>query len=197
MIFIDEISMVGYSLFKKLEQHLCGIMGSSYPFCGSHIVTIGDFYQLAPVEDTPLYKSPRHGYGILALHVFKDFFKIFLLKQIMRKRSKSLLSITKLIMHQKVDTRRQIDIEKREISKNDPRYNPCIRHFPPFILSVHNIMLTFTIIHNQKKTVIDPHDIVMGSPQECDQIKYLTLVQNCDKCDVTKDYYVNYMWLWI
>ena len=53
--------MVGYSLFKKLEQHLRKIMGSSYPFGSLHIVTIGDFYQLGPIEDTSLYKSSRHG----------------------------------------------------------------------------------------------------------------------------------------
>ena len=34
-----------------------------------------------------------------------------------------------------------------------------------------------------EKTVINTHDIVTGSPQKCDQIKYLTLVQNCDKYD--------------
>ena len=44
MIFLDEISMVGYSLFKKLKQCLHEIMGSSYPFDGLHIVTIGEFY---------------------------------------------------------------------------------------------------------------------------------------------------------
>ena len=51
----------------------------------------------------------------------------------------------------------------------------------PFMLSVFNIMLTFTVINKQKKTVTDAHDIVTGSPQESHQIKYLTLVQNCDK----------------
>ena len=81
--------MVGYSLFKKLEQHLHNIMGSSYPFGGLHTVTIEDFYQLAPVEDMPLYKSPRHGYDILASHLFKDFFNIFSLTQIMRQKDKS------------------------------------------------------------------------------------------------------------
>ena len=63
------------SLLKKLEQHLHEIMESSYPFGGLLIVTIGDFYQLVPVEDMPLYKSPRHGYDILAPHLLKDFFQ--------------------------------------------------------------------------------------------------------------------------
>ena len=45
---------------------------------------------------------------------FKYFFKIFSVTQIMQtKRSKSLLFITKLIIHWKVDARIQIDIEKK------------------------------------------------------------------------------------
>ena len=60
-IFIDEISMVGYELFKKLEQRLWEIMGSPKPFGNLHIIAIDDFYQLVPVHDTPLYTLPKKG----------------------------------------------------------------------------------------------------------------------------------------
>ena len=70
IVFIDEISMVGYDLFKKLEQRLREIMGSSKPFGRLHIIAIGDFYQLAPVQDTPLYRMLKKGYETLATHLF-------------------------------------------------------------------------------------------------------------------------------
>ena len=55
VVFIDEISVVGYELFKKLEQRLCEIMGSPKPFGNLYIIAVGDFYHLAPVQDTLLY----------------------------------------------------------------------------------------------------------------------------------------------
>ena len=70
VVFIDEISMVGYELFKKLEQRLWEIMGSPKPFGNLHITAIGDFYQLAPVQDIPLYTLPKKEYNTLATHLF-------------------------------------------------------------------------------------------------------------------------------
>ena len=69
-VFIDEISMVGYELLKKLEQRLWEIMGSPKPFGNLYIIAIGDFYQLAPVQDTPLCMLPKKGYNTVATHLF-------------------------------------------------------------------------------------------------------------------------------
>ena len=65
VVFIDEVSMVGYKLFKKIEKQLRDIMGSSTPFGNLHVIVIGDFYQLPAVEDTPLYKIPKKAMTLL------------------------------------------------------------------------------------------------------------------------------------
>ena len=62
--------MVGYELFKKLEQRLQEIMGSPKRCGNLLIIAIGGFYQLVPVQDTPLYKPPKKGYNTLATHLF-------------------------------------------------------------------------------------------------------------------------------
>ena len=70
VVLIDEISMEGYELFEKLEQRLQEVVGSPKPFGNLHIIAIADFYQLAPVQDTPLYTLPKKEYNTLATHLF-------------------------------------------------------------------------------------------------------------------------------
>ena len=77
LIFIDEISLVGNTMFK----------GSSLPFGAVSIVAIGDLFQLQPVMDGYMFKNMNNDeYGILALNVWQELFKMFELKQIMRQR---------------------------------------------------------------------------------------------------------------
>ena len=52
LIFIDEISMVGNSMFHvQINNRLKDIKGSPLPFGGVSIVAIGDLFQLKPVID--------------------------------------------------------------------------------------------------------------------------------------------------
>ena len=88
VVFIDEIAMIGYELFKKQEQRLQEIMESPKSFGKLHIIAIGDFYQLAPVQDTPLYTLPKKGYNTLATNLFQDYFKICTFTEIMHQKGK-------------------------------------------------------------------------------------------------------------
>ena len=52
LIFIDEISMVGNTIFNvHINNRLKDFKGSSLPFGGISIIAIGDLFQLEPVMD--------------------------------------------------------------------------------------------------------------------------------------------------
>ncbi len=51
LIIIDEISMVGLSLFNKFDIRLRQIMGVNQLFGGLPVIVLGDFNQLRPVRD--------------------------------------------------------------------------------------------------------------------------------------------------
>ena len=88
LIFIDEISKVGNTMFTvQIYKTLKDIKGSSLPFGGVSIVAIGDLFQLQPVMDGYIFKNMDNDeYGVLAPNVWQELFKMFELKQIMRQR---------------------------------------------------------------------------------------------------------------
>ena len=51
-IIIDEISMVGSSLFYIINARMQQVMGNNMPFGGINIVVLGDFFQIIPVGDS-------------------------------------------------------------------------------------------------------------------------------------------------
>ena len=88
LIFIDEISMVGNTMFNvQFNNRLKDFKGSSVPFGGVSIVAIGDLFQLQPVMDGYIFKHiDNNEYGILTPNVWQELFKMFELNQIMRQR---------------------------------------------------------------------------------------------------------------
>ena len=94
LIFIDEISMVGNTMFTvQIYNRLKDIKGSSLPFGGVSIVAIGDLFQLQPVMDGYIFKNMDNDEYVLAPNVWQELFKMFELKQIMRQREvKTLLN---------------------------------------------------------------------------------------------------------
>ena len=58
LIFIDEISMVGNTMFNvQINNRLKDIKGSSLPFGGVSIIAIGDLFQLEPEMDGYIFKD--------------------------------------------------------------------------------------------------------------------------------------------
>jgi len=76
LIIIDEISMVGANLLKRVHERLASITGllSTAPFASISILAVGDFLQLCPVGDPPIY-TPSSGYVALA-DIFMANFKV-------------------------------------------------------------------------------------------------------------------------
>ena len=87
LIFLDEISMVGSTMFNiQINNRLKDIKGSKQDFGGVSIIAIGDLFQLQPVMDRYILKDLDYEYAILAGNLWRDYFKMFELKEIMRQR---------------------------------------------------------------------------------------------------------------
>ena len=58
LIFIDEISVVGNTMFNvQIDNRLKDIKGSPLPFGGVSIIAIGDLFQLQPVMDDYIFND--------------------------------------------------------------------------------------------------------------------------------------------
>lgn len=55
LLGIDEISLIGGSLLHQINTRLQLIKGNNQPFGGLHVLFFGDFHQLWPVRDKPLW----------------------------------------------------------------------------------------------------------------------------------------------
>ena len=75
LIIIDEISMVGASTFGHVCEMLKKIKQKTIDWGGVAILAVGDFYQLPPVGQSPVYARPRHisSPGDLAPPLWDDF----------------------------------------------------------------------------------------------------------------------------
>jgi ATP-dependent DNA helicase PIF1 len=60
LVVIDEISMVGLKTLYWIDQRLRQIAGKMHlRFGGISVLLVGDFAQLPPVGDTPLFQPPK------------------------------------------------------------------------------------------------------------------------------------------
>ena len=94
LVIIDEISLVGATLFGWVHRRLKQILGQDEPFGGVSMLLLGDFNQLQPVQDTwifnerPVDDNNRYA-SLLSTHdnvnPLWSQFSIFRLTQIMRQ----------------------------------------------------------------------------------------------------------------
>jgi PIF1-like helicase/Helicase len=86
-LIIDEISMVGATLFEQTESRLRQLFDRTKPFGGISVIAAGDFTQLRPVCDSYVFEgSKRSPYYELAHNALWQSFKIFELNEIMRQK---------------------------------------------------------------------------------------------------------------
>ena len=88
LILLDEISMVGSNMFTvQINNRLKDIKGSKEDFGGVSIIGIGDLFQLQPVFDSYIFNDIQNSeYSILVPNLWKKYFKMFELDEIMRQR---------------------------------------------------------------------------------------------------------------
>ena len=91
-IIIDEMSMVGRKLFGCVDTHPC----QAFPYSADRILgeclrfLSGDFGQLPPVMDLPLYTLvSRSSLSDLGRTAYQQFDKVVVLDQVMRQSGHS------------------------------------------------------------------------------------------------------------
>ena len=85
--------MVGNSMFNiQINNRLKDIKGSNQTFGGVSIVAIADIFQLQPVMDSYIFEDiDDFKYGVLALNLWQQYFKMFELHEIMKQKESKVL----------------------------------------------------------------------------------------------------------
>lgn len=87
VIIIDEISMVGATMFQVLDARLKQIFKSQEPFGGISIICVGDLRQLQPVGDRWIFASNiKEVYQTIVGNFLWRLFKLYELEDIMRQK---------------------------------------------------------------------------------------------------------------
>ena len=173
VVFIDEISMVGSGMFNFLDLRLQQIMGTKEPFGGLSIITVGDLFQLKPVFDNWIFENSKDGYTALATNLWKQYFQMFELSEVMRQREdKDFAEILNRIREGK-HTEADIDVLKKRI------LNLCPQH-PDYPINSTHLFSTNMAVDQHN------HDLFRKSTNEKVEIKAIDIVLG-DLSDELKD----------
>ena len=132
MIFIDEISMVGNSMFNiQINNRRKDIKGGHLPFVTVSIVAIGDLFQLEPVIDGYIFRDLDNSeYSILAPNLCQEHVRMFELHEIMRQReSKMFAQMLNRLREGKHNCQDIMKFEERLIDSNGTEYLDIPRLF--------------------------------------------------------------------
>ena len=106
-ILLDEFSMVGNTMLKLIHLRLQEAKGNKLPFGGVNIICVGDLYQLQPVMQSYIFMDISTEYGPLATNLWKEYFTIFELTEVMRQKDddkwKQVLSKIRVCDHTMAD----------------------------------------------------------------------------------------------
>ena len=153
MIIIDEISMVSNYLLLHLNQRLIEIFGCSeqMPFAGISVIACGDFYQLPPIQQRPVYSDFSDPMLNLS-HNWKNF-KLAELTEVMRQRGdQKLIDLLNNIRIGKVTDEDEITLKSRIICRDNPEYPLDALHIwaENIPVSEHNTYMLNNIEENQE-----------------------------------------------
>ena len=120
------------TLLKLIYLRLQEAKGNQLPFGGVNIICVGDLYQLQPVMQSYIFMDISTEYGPLATNLWKEYFTIFELTQIMRQKDddewKQVLSRIRVCNHTAGDIKL---IMTRKISEEESLMMVDIPHVFP------------------------------------------------------------------
>ena len=150
-IIIDEMSMVGNIMLRFIHLRLQEIAGNKQPFGNYNIIFVGDLFQLQPVMQRYIFEDISTDYGPLSTNLWKTYFKVFELSQIMRQKDDmpfaNLLNRLRKAKHTADDISM---LKSRLISKETSLLLSTIPHFFPTKDSTH--MYNEQIFHQSPET---------------------------------------------
>ena len=85
-IIIDEVSMVSYQILKSIHSRLCEISTNDEIFGGLNVISVGDFYQLSPVNGCFIFSDQRSS-GRLVSRLWRDVFTMVELEMNMMQQN--------------------------------------------------------------------------------------------------------------
>ena len=118
LLIIDEISMVGFTMFQQVDARLQQIMKSKQPFGGISVVVLGDFNQLRPVGDKYIFQF-NNSYNALVDSPLWSLFKLFELTEIMRQKDDKIFAIALSNMAKGTMTLEDIDLLKSRVLSDE------------------------------------------------------------------------------
>ncbi|XP_011866730.1 PREDICTED: ATP-dependent DNA helicase PIF1-like, partial [Vollenhovia emeryi] len=131
LLIIDEISMVGSTMFSRVDTRLRQIMGRNLSFGGVSVLVVGDLYQLPPVMDTHIYLSSKScTLSFLAENVLWNEFQYFELSEIMRQKGDKSFTIALNNLARCAMTANDIAIIKSRETKEGHVPKDAIRLYP-------------------------------------------------------------------
>ncbi len=168
IMFIDEVSMVGNSMFNiQINKRLQDIIGTAYDFGGVSIIAIGDLFQLQPVFDGYVFEDLESDYAPLAANLWQKHFQMFELHEIMRQRESRQFAEILNRLREGIHTENDLNILRARIIE-DPEVN-YPRHAPHLFIKNDSVDEFNRTVYNSaagRKYIVKAVDIVIGAQSE-------------------------------
>ncbi|XP_078357307.1 uncharacterized protein LOC144642199, partial [Oculina patagonica] len=168
IIFIDEVSMVGNSMFNvQINKRLQDIIGTANDFGGVSIIAIGDLFQLQPVFDGYVFEDLESNYAPLAANLWQKHFQMFELHEIMRQRESHQFAEILNRLREGIHTENDLNILRARIIE-DPNMN-YPRHAPHLFIQNDSVDEFNRSVYNSaagKKYIVKAVDSVIGTQSE-------------------------------
>ena len=178
IIFIDEVSMVGNSMFNvQINKRLQDIIGTTNDFGGVSIIAVGDLIQLQPVFDGYVFEDLENDYAPLAANLWQKHFQMFELHEIMRQRESRQFAEILNWLREGIHTENDLNILRARIIE-DPDVN-YPRHAPHLFIQNDRVDEFNTTVYNSamgRKFIVKAVDGVIGAQSEELKVRLLKQV---------------------
>ena len=144
VVIIDEISMVGATLFHQIHRRLEEIIGTNSfdsLFGNMTLIAVGDLYQLPPVGGNFIFDLPRDPYALLHEPLWNTFSLAELTTVMRQKEDKHFVDILNRVRTGSCTVSDIQILKSRQVKKGDASLLEKLHVFPKNDdVSEHNIM---------------------------------------------------------